>query len=721
MADNTFLAPLSPIQRSTPSDRLLTFQKNERSIYNKFSPYDQAGGDIGPNQPYIYTKLTDSNFQKSLTRYDTPAFPVGSTVRDVIRMTKFSVSGTGLLYAGKQLLLQQQNAFNETRVYNPLSLLKATARPGSLGLIDYPQRHLETSGGLLNFFKDALYSTLGIQSKDTTNAPIEGTATGAQGGLAYSQYAGKHGGARAGLLRYKTATSAMATFDTFWVSSNTSGGSSGGFLENLAKGFLNKLKSLIPSTNPMGAFGGNTGTKWEFRPEYGTNLKGIYYKFLADGNKNLSVNIWPAPEFRNGKVYDAQITRKNVTAFHKYSPEESTKISPANPLVIDNGYASNRDIAQNRVGELGNNILDKYKKMMDAVEKFDINNPIQLRVSTERYWNETQDSNGVLYSSYQSIPNQGDVNNTFSGKMVDTTSIEKRKFAVASKYSDIKSGKTSTNSGDTYNASNVISIKGSSNSSKKGQDIDPIKGIGNDSTDIIFFYFYDLINEVFIPFRATLGSITDQNSPEWEDVKYMGRADRLFIYRGFSRDVSFNFKVYANSIKELIPMWERVNYLVGLTRPSKYTDRAVVTNEETINRRESIQQNLELAQLTGDQGNIDNLSTDLSTLNTTGRESEFIYPPMIEFRIGDLYVDQPAVLSSVSVTIPDDAQWEMLRADEYQYNYGGPDKIIKTNALSRQLPNIIDVSVQLRMLEKSRSLTGNYHYGPSVTNGWKSL
>ena len=720
MADNTFLAPLSPIQRSKPSDRLLTFQKNERSIYNKFSPYDQAGGDIGPNQPYIYTKLTDSNFQKSLTRYDSRAFPVGSTVRDVIRMTKFSVSGTGLLYAGKQLLLQQQNAFNETRVYNPLSLLKATARPGSLGLIDYPQRHLETSGGLLNFFKDALFSTLGIQSKDTTNAPIEGTATGAQGGLAYSQYAGKHGGARAGLLRYKTATSALATFDTFWVSSNTSGGSSGGFLGNLAKGFLNKLKSLIPSTNPMGAFGGNAGTKWEFRPEYGTNLKGIYYKFLADGNKNLSVNVWPAPEFRNGKVYNAEITQKNVTAFHKYSPEESTKISPANPLVIDNGYASNRDIAQNRVGELGNNILDKYKKMMSAVETFNLATYPQLRTSTERY-NEIKDKNDVSYPAYENIPNEGDVNNTFSGKMADTTTREKRKFPVASKYSDIKTGKTSTNSEDNYNASNVISIKGSSNSSKKGQDIDPIKGLGNDSTDIIFFYFYDLINEVFIPFRATLGSITDQNSPEWEDIKYMGRADRLFIYRGFSRDVSFNFKVYANSIKELIPMWERVNYLVGLTRPSKYTDRATVTNEETINRRESIQQNLDLAQLTGDQGNIDNLSTDLSNMSTTGRESGFIYPPMIEFRIGDLYVDQPAVLSSVGVTIPDDAHWEMLRADEYQYNYGGRDKIIKTAAKSRQLPNIIDVSVQLRMLEKSRSLTSNYHFGPSVTNGWKSL
>jgi hypothetical protein len=691
MADNTFLAPLSPIQRSKPSDRLLTFQKNERSIYNKFSPYDQAGGDIGPNQPYIYTKLTDSNFQKSLTRYDSRAFPVGSTVRDVIRMTKFSVSGTGLLYAGKQLLLQQQNAFNETRVYNPLSLLKATARPGSLGLIDYPQRHLETSGGLLNFFKDALYSTLGIQSKDTTNAPIEGTATGAQGGLAYSQYAGKHGGARAGLLRYKTATSALATFDTFWVSSNTSGGSSGGFLGNLAKGFLNKLKSLIPSTNPMGAFGGRAGTKWEFRPEYATN-KGIYYDFLADRNKNLSVNVYSTPEFRNGK-HDSKETQKNVWQFHKYSPETSTKISPASPLVIDNGYASNRDIAQNRVGELGNNILDKYKKMMSAVETFNLATYPQLRTSTERY-NEIKDKNDVSYPAYENIPNEGDVNNTFSGKMADTTTREKRKFPVASKYSDIKTGKTSTNSEDNYNASNVISIKGSSNSSKKGQDIDPIKGLGNDSTDIIFFYFYDLINEVFIPFRATLGSITDQNSPDWDSIKYMGRADQLFIYKGFSRDVSFNFKVYANSIKELIPMWERVNYLVGLTRPSKYTARAIATAGPDAGFFET---------------------------DSTGLESGFIYPPMIEFRIGDLYVDQPAVLSSVGVTIPDDAHWEMLRADEYQYNYGGRDKIIKTAAKSRQLPNIIDVSVQLRMLEKSRSLTSNYHFGPSVTNGWKSL
>jgi hypothetical protein len=176
----------------------------------------------------------------------------------------------------------------------------------------------------------------------------------------------------------------------------------------------------------------------------------------------------------------------------------------------------------------------------------------------------------------------------------------------------------------------------------------------------------------------------------------MGRADKLFVYKGFSRDVSFNFRVYANSINELVPNWERVNYLVGLTRPSKYTDRAFQTAEQD-------------GGFTGED------------TNSTGRESGFIYPPMIEFRIGDLYVDQPAILRSAGVTVPDDAHWETLRADNYTYNYGASDEkvITRANAKSRQLPTIIDVSIQLSVIEKEQSQTKNYHFGPQV--GWSTL
>ena len=91
---------------------------------------------------------------------------------------------------------------------------------------------------------------------------------------------------------------------------------------------------------------------------------------------------------------------------------------------------------------------------------------------------------------------------------------------------------------------------------------------------------------------------------------------------------------------------------------------------------------------------------------------------MIEFRIGDLYVDQPAILNSVGTTIPDDANWETLRSDEYVYYYGNSEeKSIKKTARSRQLPTIVDISVSLRLLEKQQSQTSNYHFGPIT--GWE--
>jgi hypothetical protein len=138
-------------------------------------------------------------------------------------------------------------------------------------------------------------------------------------------------------------------------------------------------------------------------------------------------------------------------------------------------------------------------------------------------------------------------------------------------------------------------------------------------------------------------------------------------------------------------MWKRVNYMAGLTRPSKYTGRASATTGEAA----------ELGEET----------------DSTGLESAFIYPPMIEFRIGDMYVDQPAILRSVNITVPEDAHWETLRGDEYSYAYG-VNKILKKSATSRQLPTIVDVSVQLSLLEKEKSITTANHFGPRA--GWEN-
>ena len=38
----------------------------------------------------------------------------------------------------------------------------------------------------------------------------------------------------------------------------------------------------------------------------------------------------------------------------------------------------------------------------------------------------------------------------------------------------------------------------------------------------------------------------------------------MYTYKGTSRAVSFNLKVAAMSRHEMYPMWEKLNYLVGL-------------------------------------------------------------------------------------------------------------------------------------------------------------
>jgi hypothetical protein len=75
---------------------------------------------------------------------------------------------------------------------------------------------------------------------------------------------------------------------------------------------------------------------------------------------------------------------------------------------------------------------------------------------------------------------------------------------------------------------------------------------------------------------------------------------------------------------------------------------------------------------------------------------------MVTLTMGDLYRDQPAVLTSVGMSIPDDSQWETFRGNGEQYNeyigkiyYGRETK-------SRQLPTKVDINVGMNLMEKTR-------------------
>jgi hypothetical protein len=94
--------------------------------------------------------------------------------------------------------------------------------------------------------------------------------------------------------------------------------------------------------------------------------------------------------------------------------------------------------------------------------------------------------------------------------------------------------------------------------------------LGSTATDIIPFEFNILEpgRERFLYFRAHLDSLNDNYTGEWDGTKYIGRAEKFYTYQGFNRTIDFSFKIAAFSKDELIPLYKKLNYLVGSTAPT---------------------------------------------------------------------------------------------------------------------------------------------------------
>jgi hypothetical protein len=204
---------------------------------------------------------------------------------------------------------------------------------------------------------------------------------------------------------------------------------------------------------------------------------------------------------------------------------------------------------------------------------------------------------------------------------------------------------------DAINTTGILDDSEGSSQKQLIQDLETI--------DLIPFFFKDLVNKTRIFFRATVTGMSESNSAEWNETRYLGRADKIYNYVGYDRSLSFSFKVYANSVHEMLPMYEKVNYLVNFTKPG--ANRLLQTKQ-------------------GDQQ----------------FENSIIVPPYCELTIGDMYQRQPVVINSVNVTVPDDSPWELLNYETHDFK----QFTIFNDARSRRVPMILDVSVDCKILEK---------------------
>jgi hypothetical protein len=145
-------------------------------------------------------------------------------------------------------------------------------------------------------------------------------------------------------------------------------------------------------------------------------------------------------------------------------------------------------------------------------------------------------------------------------------------------------------------------------------------------------------------FRTNITGLTENVTPTWNSNKFLGNPFNFYTYSGVERSVSFNLQIYAFSKTELQFNWEKLSRLTLMTYPK--------------------------------------VSKDTNFLVT---------PPIIDFRLGDLYKNKKGFIESLSYTMPDIGLWE-------------------TETDGSILPKFIDVSLTIKFIETRAVLDNPYNY-----------
>lgn len=77
----------------------------------------------------------------------------------------------------------------------------------------------------------------------------------------------------------------------------------------------------------------------------------------------------------------------------------------------------------------------------------------------------------------------------------------------------------------------------------------------------------DSLQDEYLYFRAYIDEFSESYTADWSEYKYVGRAQKFYTYTGFERAFNLSFTVHAQSRQELLPMWRKLNRLVGAASP----------------------------------------------------------------------------------------------------------------------------------------------------------
>jgi hypothetical protein len=688
----------------TPGKLQILWEGNSSKLYHRLSPYstyDQNSGLIKgfTVQPYWYV-YPDENKKglNGLKKYDSRVFPIGSAPIDVIRTAKFLGSGNGIIFLGKQFLLQTGNPYNETRIYNPTSPLVAAGMGLALGAVR-PQRNFDTSAGLGgiartligNAIPDALFGAPKIN-------PPSGTVSSALSDT-MSTIGGK------GLLRAGTATRGLSHLQAAWPQSTKGSGLNStfksvasGLIKSMFSNFLPQNQSGFIARSDEGAYGlmiGAGDTKFKYYGSDGQEI-GFGQQWIA-GGKNMRKNRqYPNRPYRmfvdtNGTsvlIINDNLQPRNLPGIGSvgYTVEESSKSTKP-------GYRYGDNLGKSEEFE-GSDIMLNYSSYVVERNKYptkktDNNSVRDTRNNLRKVLDKLKNASGGLYTV--EVPN----NARAISSGLSTKNGYDRLYATNKRFSDPRNYPEGVMQDyrDTRNVDNTLTTNAAQKSlklSSAGQfdGLNTLTVLGKDQKvpnnlipgwtkwnpyvdDQIAFYFYDVVNEKYIPFRAAVKGINESATATWEEMQVIGRGDKVYSYAGFNRNLSFGLKIVISSIAELAPTWQRINYLMSLIKPANYTTATVnsVTNR-------------------------------------------FMVPPMVMLTLGDMYKDQPILIQSLGLTVPEEASWETMNEyNSQEWAYLANYLKTKGGVNYGQLPREVEINVGVVLLEKERAIVGGAHFG----------
>jgi len=671
--------------RPVPGKISLLFKSNERQLYRTLSPYTNYDSILNflPNkQPFVYKYPGDDgpaigSLPSKFKLLESQAFPIKDTLDDLVRIGKFSISSAGVLFYIKQGVLQTMNPYPETRLYNPLSVMLSVGRPATLGLLPRVARHINIQNGITAAIGSAFgFNTAALTAPGAVSLPKESSDGG-------------HG-----LIRSPNAGKAYYNLQTKWAKSTTSTG-----IPSFIESIKNSMKSLFLSTNLI-------NTSYKTRPDEKA------YELMISSNRFDLVQSWftsrgsnvnnrkkfiPAAGgtfsitdlLANGGLKGKDLfIRKGFSVINSPTGYEitDTKTKYGDYVKIANeGEFTNSEVLvnyANYTSEAPANNQSFWKTKFDNPKSIGvetINSSLKRLINgieTAGYSVKTEPGSRAL-SAPQTDPVLMGYNAIGRGKYLNEYSNNTQTLDTHQPRSSKKLSTTNRSDGI-----NRISIIGkdrkliNNGSSAEKIPLDDFTGWEEwkpYEDDIIAFYFYDIVNEKYIPFRATVKGISEGGTAFWDELRFIGRADQVYSYSGFSRTLSFTFNIVVSSIKELLPTWRKINYMAGCVKPSNYTNSGGVAFDR------------------------------------------FMVPPMFMLTIGDLYKFQPIVIKSITINIPDDASWETLNElnnPTEDWNY--LKKIISSNIIGKnyaQLPREAEIAITCDVLEKERAIVGNSNFG----------